>query len=56
MLLEGKKVLVTGSRRGIGSGIAVLLASEGADVGINDVERDQAAEDTMAMVATRAAG
>ena len=50
MLLEGKKALVTGSRRGIGRGIAVMLAKEGADVGINDVERDQAAEDTMAMV------
>ena len=44
MLLEGKKALITGSRRGIGRGIAVLLAREGADVGINDIERDQAAE------------
>ena len=50
MLLEGKKALVTGSRRGIGSGIAVLLASEGADVGINDIERDRSAEDTIDMV------
>ena len=50
MLLEGKKALVTGSRRGIGRGIAVMLAREGADVGINDIERDQAAEDTMDMV------
>ena len=50
MLLEGKKALITGSRRGIGRGIAVLLAREGADIGINDIERDQAAEDTMGMV------
>ena len=50
MLVEGKKALVTGSRRGIGRGIAVLLAKEGADVGINDIERDQAAEDTLDMV------
>ena len=50
MLLEGKKALVTGSRRGIGRGIAVLLASEGADVGVNDIEHDQAAEDTLEMV------
>jgi NAD(P)-dependent dehydrogenase (short-subunit alcohol dehydrogenase family) len=50
MLLEGKKALVTGSRRGIGRGIAVLLAREGADVGINDVELDRAAEDTLEMV------
>ena len=41
MLLEGKKALVTGSRRGIGRGIAVLLAREGADIGINDIEHDQ---------------
>ena len=50
MLLEGKKALITGSRRGIGRGIAVMLASEGADIGINDIERDQAAGDTMEMV------
>ena len=50
MLLEGKKALITGSRRGIGRGIAGLLASEGADIGINDIERDQNAEDTMGMV------
>ena len=41
MLLEGKKALITGSHRGIGRGIAVMLASEGADIGINDIERDQ---------------
>ena len=50
MLLEGKKALITGSRRGIGRGVATLLASEGADIGINDIERDQNAEDTMDMV------
>ncbi|MBM3949384.1 MAG: SDR family oxidoreductase [SAR202 cluster bacterium] len=50
MLLEGKKALVTGSRRGIGRAIAVMLAQEGADVGVNDIERDQAAEDTLKMV------
>ena len=50
MLLEGKKALITGSRRGIGRGIAVALSAEGADIEINDIERDDAAEDTMAMV------
>ncbi len=50
MLLEGKKALITGSRRGIGRGIAALFAREGANVGINDVERDQAAEDTLYMI------
>ena len=53
MFLEDKKALVTGSRRGIGRGIAALLADEGADVGINDIERDQAAEDTIAMLRAR---
>lgn len=50
MLLEGKKALITGSRRGIGRGIATVLAREGADIGVNDIDRDRAAEDTMAMV------
>ena len=35
-LLDGKKVLVTGARKGIGRGIAYSMAKEGADVGIND--------------------
>ena len=50
MLLEGKKALITGSRRGIGRGIAELFASHGADVGINDIARDDDAERTMEMV------
>lgn len=50
MLLEGKKALVTGARRGIGRAIAVALAREGCDVGINDLELDAAAEETRAMV------
>ncbi len=50
MLVEGKKALVTGSGRGIGRGIALMLAQEGADVGVNDIERDEPAEDTLKMV------
>src|SRR5213592_4973094 len=47
MELEGKKALITGSRRGIGRAIALALAREGCDVGLNDVERDQEAEKTL---------
>ena len=39
-LLDGKKALVTGSRKGIGRGIALTFAAEGADVGINDIIDD----------------
>jgi 3-oxoacyl-[acyl-carrier protein] reductase len=49
-LLEGKKALITGSRRGIGAGIAQLFAEHGADVGINDVVRDEEADKTIAAV------
>lgn len=48
MLLEGKRALVTGSRRGIGAAIATALAREGCDVGLNDTERDADAETTIA--------
>lgn len=49
-LLEGKKALITGSRRGIGAGIARLFAEHGADVGINDVVRDAEADKTIASI------
>ena len=49
-LLEGKKALITGSRRGIGAGIARMFAEHGADVGINDVVRDAEADKTIASV------
>ena len=40
-LLNGKKVLITGARKGIGRGIAITLANEGADVGVNDILNDE---------------
>jgi NAD(P)-dependent dehydrogenase (short-subunit alcohol dehydrogenase family) len=38
MELEGKIALVTGAGRGIGKGIALTFAKEGADVVVNDVD------------------
>jgi NAD(P)-dependent dehydrogenase (short-subunit alcohol dehydrogenase family) len=39
-LLDGKRALITGARKGIGRGIALTLAAEGASVGINDIVDD----------------
>jgi NAD(P)-dependent dehydrogenase (short-subunit alcohol dehydrogenase family) len=50
MQLEGKKALITGSRRGIGRAIALALAREGCDIGLNDIERDAEAERTVALI------
>jgi NAD(P)-dependent dehydrogenase (short-subunit alcohol dehydrogenase family) len=51
MDLQGKKALVTGSRRGIGRGIALALARAGCDIGLNDIERDAEAEKTLSLLA-----
>lgn len=54
MSLRGKNALVTGSSRGIGRGIALKLAQEGARVGIHYYQNREAADATLAKV--RAAG
>lgn len=45
--LQGRKALVTGGKRSIGRGIALALAEAGCDVGINDLEEDDDARDTV---------
>ncbi len=56
MLLEGKVALVTGAARGIGRATALVLAREGADVGVADIlpEVEETAL-TVAAVGRRAA-
>jgi len=48
--LAGRKVLVTGSSKGIGRGIAVRMAQEGADVAINYNTDPKGAEEALADV------
>jgi glucose 1-dehydrogenase len=50
MKLNGKNALVTGSSRGIGRGIAIRFAQEGANVAINYVGSAEAAQETLAAV------
>jgi glucose 1-dehydrogenase len=50
MRLQGKTVLVTGSSGGIGHGIAVRLAREGASVAINYRSNREGADETMATI------
>lgn len=46
-LLEGKVALITGAARGIGKGIALKFASEGADIAFTDLRIDELAEETV---------
>ena len=44
MKLAGKVALVTGAQQGIGAAIALAFAGEGADVAINWLDDEKAAE------------
>ena len=50
MRLKGKQAFVTGSSRGIGRGIALKLAREGAIVAIHYYRNHEAAADTLAQI------
>ncbi len=50
MSLKGKKALVTGGSRGIGRAIVLTLAEQGADVIINYLRNDAAANEVKALV------
>ncbi|MBQ5724562.1 MAG: SDR family NAD(P)-dependent oxidoreductase, partial [Clostridia bacterium] len=44
-LLEGKTAVVTGAARGIGRGIALALAAEGASIAMLDLHDSPAARE-----------
>src|ERR1700692_485510 len=48
--LSGKVALVTGAQQGIGKGIALALAREGADVAINYLDGEAMAADVAAAI------
>ena len=52
-LLDGKRVLITGARKGIGRGIAITLANEGAHVGVNDILDDEFSKKILEIISSK---
>jgi NAD(P)-dependent dehydrogenase (short-subunit alcohol dehydrogenase family) len=50
MSLTGKHALITGSSRGIGRGIALKLAEQGARIAVHYYQNESAANDTLAQI------
>jgi NAD(P)-dependent dehydrogenase (short-subunit alcohol dehydrogenase family) len=53
MSLTGKHALITGSSRGIGRGIALKLAEQGARIAVHYYQNESAANDTLAQIRKR---
>jgi glucose 1-dehydrogenase len=47
VLLNGQKALVTGANSGIGKAIAIALGTAGADVAVNYVDGEAAAQEVV---------
>ena len=52
-LLDGKKALITGARKGIGRGITLTLANAGADVGVNDIVDNEVSRRAAELISKR---
>jgi NAD(P)-dependent dehydrogenase (short-subunit alcohol dehydrogenase family) len=53
MSLQGKHALITGSSRGIGRGIALKLADQGAKIAVHYFQNEKAAKETLAEIRKR---
>src|SRR5437764_5915275 len=53
MALEGKYALITGSSRGIGRGIALVLAESGVNIAVHYFQNEGAAKETLEQIRKR---